>query len=384
MIFPAEANLARFSGLCLYIGLGPTKDHVLTTQERSILARRIISGKSIMEIVYNSNSYRVDLVDPTLFILSEADWVYNKSYKKLKEETDIMTLEESYELLIEQKQWNAELEKEFLEIQQDITTLHKQLNKAKFNKAVQKAIKKTIDKGQIRLQELFLIKNQLRNSTIEFMAERTKNRFIMSKIVQSIMEIDSGLNQSELIDNTNFIDTLIVYYFEESGIAESKIRELARTDPWRLFWTTAKDTGTSLFRHPSVEMTELQQNLVLWTRVYDFAYASLNRPTDDIIDDDEAFNAWYKSEYERIDNETRQSNLTDTFGSANEIFIPSDAEGAKEVYKLNDQMARLTIQSREKAILAKGEIKEQALPDVKARLQMEMNKMGMESVKNRS
>ncbi len=346
-------------------------------QEKSILVRRISNGKLHGVVNFGNTEYFAVFSDPTLSLMAEADWVYQKNYDSLKAEADVITLEESYKILVEQGKWNNLMEKEMQGISKDIEVLTKSLIGMKYNKAATKATKKTIEKGKLRLQELYLIKNQLSTSTIEFMAERSKKRFIISKIAK----MDDC---SELLENPLFKDNLIVYYFEESSISESKLRELARSDPWRLYWTTSKDTGTPLFPHSCVEMTDLQYSLVLWSKLYDFAYSSSNRPTDDIIADDDRFDAWYRQECERIDAETAKGQLGDNFGSASEVFIPADAEGAKEVYALNNVLEREKLRQREKFIADKGEVKEQALPDVKQKIQMEMNRLGADAIKNRS
>jgi hypothetical protein len=346
----------------------------LNYKERSALVRRIVTGRFRCFVKFHGSPYEVMFQDPTVDLLEESDWIYKRYNDKLVEEADIFTLEQSYQILRDQGKWNDSMEKEFEAIQADILSLTKGLNKIRFNKAATRATKKTIEQGKKRLEELYMIKNQLRTSTIEFMSERTRQRFLVSKIT-------SIPSDAELLSSHAFIDALVVYYFEESGIAESKIRELARTDPWRTFWATAKDTGTPLFPHSSVEMSELQQALVNWTRVYDFAYASTNRPTEDVILDDDQFDSWYQEECDRLEREINQQSVGNEFASGSEVYIPCDQEGAKEVYALNNEIQRGKIKTREQYIQEKGEVKEQALPDVRQQLQMEMNKAGMQAVK---
>lgn len=346
-------------------------------EERSSLVRRITSGKLYGSIVYNDRVYDVVFCDPSLSVMTESDWIYKSEFKKLTTETIIPTTEEYYKVLIEEGKWNNDLEIEMKKLQNDIIELTGNLNKLKFNKSATRNIKAAIDKGKKRLEELHSIKNQYTHFSAEFLAEKARKRFIISKISKLLCN-------SELIDNPLFKDSLIVYYFEESNIPESKIRELARTDPWRLYWTTSKDTGTPLFPYSVVEITKLQEALIMWSKCYDFAYNSTNRPTDDVIADDDRFDAWFKSELERIDKETKQNQISDISSGNQEIFIPADEEGAKEVYSLNSSSERNIIKSRESFIRQKGEVKDQALPDVSRGIKMQLNKMTKESIKNRS
>jgi hypothetical protein len=136
-------------------------------------------------------------------------------------------------------------------------------------------------------------------------------------------------------------------------------------------------------------MTELQYHLLLWSRIYDSVYENPNRPTDDVISDDVKFDAWYRQESERIDAEIRKNATERAIGSISgtggqEVFIPADLEGAKEVYQLNDMNARTRIAQRQKAIESNGVLKESELPDVAKDLKMEMNRLASHGARNRS
>jgi hypothetical protein len=346
--------------------------------DRQRLVRRITSGKLYATVSFLNDQHVIIFKDPYLDILVESDWIYKRNYDKIREETTMFTLQESYDLLKEQGKWTQEMEKELEGIQKDIESISSSLNSIKFNKSATRAAKATIEKGKRRVRDLVITKNQLFSASIEFFCERIRRRFLISKI--------ANLAETEMLSNTKFVDTLAVYYFEESGISESQIRELARTDPWRLYWATSKDTGTTLFPHSAVEMTDLQYLLVSWTKVYDFAFNSTNRPTQDIIEDNDKFDVWYRAEIDRIESDTARSAIEQESGKhgGTETFIIADEEGAKDVYKLNTIESRQRVLSRQKALDNKLELKELDLPDVKAGVKMELNRMAATEAKNRS
>jgi hypothetical protein len=341
--------------------------------KRQQLVRRITTGRLYGSVKYMHEMCNVLFIDPCFDILVEADWVYNNIYGKCKEEGG-MTMDESYEILKRDGLWSDKLEDEIKQLQTNIKTLSSELPKLQFHKAKQRSIKKALEVSKDRLVELDSIKKQLWSSTIEYVSERSKQRFIIGKITR--------LNNIELLSNPNFLDILAVYYYRDSTIPESQIRELARTDPWRLYWTASKGTGNPLFPNSSVEMTDLQYALVFWTKVYDFAYESNNRPTDDIVGDDDKFDAWYNQESERLTNELRKASIEQGSGTSmggvggQEIFIPADAEGAKEIYAMNDMDAKIRLKQRQKALEeAGGTLEEQQLPDIKRDIKIEYNKM---------
>ena len=64
---------------------------------RQKLVRRICSGKLYGSIEFNNQTYYIAFKDPDNNILGEADFIYDKIYKDLKENRSVMSLEESYE-----------------------------------------------------------------------------------------------------------------------------------------------------------------------------------------------------------------------------------------------------------------------------------------------
>jgi hypothetical protein len=352
--------------------------------ERERLVRRVINRTFYGTIKHRENTYNVKFSDPTLSLMSEADWKYKKIYDESKTQDDVITLEDSYEILKKDGVWSDAKQLELDGLYKDIKELQSKLPSLKFHKVQERAIKETIDKGKKRIQELESIKNQLWSITIDFMADRAKKRFIISNIAS----VDGNPNH-QLLSDPNFLDALCVYYYNEGSLSEAQMRELARTDPWRLYWTVSKDTSTPLFPHSLVETTELQYALLLWSRIYDFAYESTNRPTEDIIKDDDKFDAWYRQESDRLDAEVRKQATEQAIGSINgpggqEVFIPADVEGAREVYQLNDVGGRIRIAQRQKAILDNGVVAECDLPDVARDLKLEANRLASQGAKNRS
>jgi hypothetical protein len=291
-----------------------------------------------------------------------------------------MTLQQSYDHLKKDGTWSDAKELELQGLYKDIKELQEKLGKFQFHKAQQREIKRMLKAGKDRIASLEETKNQLRSTTIEHFANGAKQHFIVKNIVEGV--------PVELMTSPSFLDTLVVYYYKENSISEAQIRELARTDPWRLYWTVSKDTGTPLFPHSIVEMTDLQYALLLWSRIYDFAYESTNRPGDEVIKDNDKFDAWYRDECNRIEAEIRKNAAEralpgNGFGGQ-EVFIPADSEGAREVYQLNDLNARNRIAQRQKALDQNGSLLEAQLPDVARDLKMEVNRLASQGAMNRS
>lgn len=349
-------------------------------QEKESFLRRIISGKFYATVSFHNEDYLVLFQDPSLDILIEADWRYKNLYNDYLKQ-DGITLEQSFKILEESGKWSGQLEQELAGLYTDIRSIQENIETLRFKKAEYNAAQKTIEKGKNRIRELEITKHQLWPSTIEYMADKAKRRFIVGKVAKIL----SSNVDPDLFNVPTFLDTLVVYYYEESSIPEKIVREIARTDPWRVYWTVGKNTGTPLFPHSAVEMTEYQSKLVMWSQLYDFAYQCPNRPPDDTILNDDAFDSWYRSEINRLDSEIAKNfkGAGLNKGQSGDIFIVADREGAKEVYDLNDQQAKIRLAQRNKAIKEKGVVTEANLPDVKKDLIMQANKAAMESVRSK-
>lgn len=347
--------------------------------ERSRLVRRICCGKLRTSTTYNNQEIQVIFQDPSLEILSEADYTYEQFYNENKDDGDFITLEESYQLLIDKGEWSEKHDLDLSISKANLRRLKDDLKHLQFQKARARAVKKLIDEEKEKISQLEQKKNQLYTYTLEFITDKVKKRFIIKNITQ--------LENKNLLDNENFVNKLILLYYRENLISEEVLREISRTDPWRLYWSLGKDTG-NLFNRPAIDITDWQYLLVTWSKIYDFSFESMNRPTKEVIEDNNKFDAWYEDECERLEKELSKSSMEKSIGanrlSGNEIFIPADAEGAKEVYALNDPVTRRKIQKRTALIKEKGAIRDQDLPDVRQNIQMEANKLAMEQTKQRS
>lgn len=349
----------------------------MTFEEKRKIINRICSGKVYFSVETDQGPVPIILKDPNLDLQTESDYIYEKAYKEGLA-NDLYTLEESFNILKKEKIWSNEKEYELKQLYVNLENSRDKLRHLKYLKKQQSIVKKTIEATEKRIYELNSIKYQLESSTVEYFSETQRRKFLIRNMLIS--------SDQSVLSNQRIFHSIIVYYYNESMPSVKQLREIARTDPWRLYWTAAKETGTSLFPHSTVEMTDLQYAIVLWSKIYDFAYESTNRPSDDIIDDDDKFDSWYKEECENIKKDLEKNNANKNIKGTGgqELFIPADAEGAKEVYELNDMAAKKRIALRKQAIEKEGSLKEAHLPDVNKDIQMEVNRLRSEKIQNRS
>lgn len=336
---------------------------------REALVKRIATRTLYTTISFNGQEYDVKFIDPSLEIVNRANFLYQKQYHKNKNSKDFLTLQESYEILKQDGRWSDKLELELHTLYKDIETLQDKLSSQdiRFKKIEQRHLSKTITKAQDRIKILENTKNQLYHLTLESMCIQEKRRFVVKNITTFLTDLPNWSI------NNRLIDTLVVYYFQEHSILMKDIRELARTDPWRLYWTASKDSSLQLFPHSSVEMSDWQYLLVFWSKVYDMAFASSNPPSDNVLNDDNLFDAWCKAQQAEQKNNNIPQDLNINGVGVQEVFIMADEEGAKEVLEMNNPLGLQRINTINKSIQVKGEVNEVDLPDIQLDLKMAAN-----------
>jgi|GEM_PF-2953113 len=346
----------------------------MNSQDRQRLVRRILNGYLYTDVYFKQVPYKVKFVDPSPEILSEIDYEIDKINKDAE---DLMSLEESYEILTKEGQWSDNQDIELDKLKIDMKLLNSRLLQCKFKLIEKRNIESIIEKRKVRIIDLEEKKNALYNNTKEHFLDHSFKKLLISRITHGL--------SVETMRLSGMLETLIVCYYKDNFISEKVIRELARSDPWRIFWITSKTTSTPLFRNPVGDMTDLQYILVSWSRIYDYAFEHSESPGDDIINNDIEFDAWYQSECDKSKQrqKTVSSGISNGKFSTSELFIPADIEGAQKVYELNDPVTRKKIKNRQKIIEKEQYIAEGDLPDVRKEIMMHANKMAGQKIKER-
>lgn len=105
------------------------------------------------------------------------------------------------------------------------------------------------------------------------------------------LEWGDFLNETDGI----FIKNVTIGIFDRDPPNIKQIRALARSPEWRFRWAAYKTSG-NLFGKPLMELTNDQDSLVYWSQVYDAAFESMDKPSQSVIDDDEALDQWFEDQ----------------------------------------------------------------------------------------
>ena len=324
---------------------------------------RILSGYYLF--VYKNNRYK--LIYPDITIKYEADVYANEEYINNRF-NDWINQDDILHILMMMGIWNPSMEQELKGINSKIDDLKVEYYKSFLNKTKLKTLKRQLSSLKKRYDFLYNLRHSLDHLTSEGYSSLLKNQYIL---VYSLYD-NKDQNLFSSIDDVNFsLFNALSNIIHENLIPSEAFREIARSDIWRNYWSANKER---IFDKPTINWSDEQKTLVILTKMYDNAYEHPDCPSDSIIEDDDAFDGWMimqRKQNEKDKNKKRtESLLGDKLNKAGEVFLVANSmEEAQEIYNLNDDSSRHTINERQKTILSsENPIDTTQLPDVQREL----------------
>jgi hypothetical protein len=210
-------------------------------------------------------------------------------------------------------------------------------------------------------------RDRLKRESAEGIATTSKNKYLISSNITDINNNKLWNSEDYWKQDSKLIDALVREYMN-AMIDEDDMRELSRTEPWRTLWGVSK-TEKSLFGLPAIMLTSEQKSLVMWSRIYDSVYESMECPPEEVVTDNDMLDGWLILQSRKRDDERKKKhgfgNDKDVKGQ--EVFLFSDtAEGAQRITEKNDAAGRAMFNQRMSALKKSGgKIDVTQLPDSK-------------------
>lgn len=333
--------------------------------EKEIIINRIGAGLTLCRL---DRLYY--LVSPTLEDKFLADTIYEREIKR-GQKADLYDDDELLYFLLDNELWSDKEEESLNKLQIDIDNLKISLYESYFQVEKQKAIKIALRESREKLHELYTKRHVYDYMSIRGVAAIARSRFLalMSLRTMSKKRAISRKYWSQHIDMADSI----IHKINESRIEDGVLREIARTEPWRSYWSCQK----KIFKGSPLEWSDGQRSLSYWSCMYDWVYKHPQHPPESIINDDDTLDGWLIQQRRKIDTENEQSlgnNMikNEKIRNAQEVYIMVDSkEGVEKVKKLNTPQAQRLKAQRLKLIREKGEVNELDMPDTDQRLRME-------------
>jgi len=261
--------------------------------------------------------------------------IYNNSFKEAVSE-GLLPFKKLEELLYDKGVLTVSSDNELDSLKSKLYGQQVLLSKTTKVRANQDRIKKVISELKEKIDILESTRQSKLLMSAEAKAEEIKNQFlccnntyINNKLVwNTFKEYTNG-------SYSNIKDAILPKYIELiNGLDVGTVRFIARHVLWRVRYNCSVKTSDKLFGVPVIDYTNDQFNLAYWSNFYDQVYSMMpeDKPSDDIIEDDELLDAFMDDYYKEMNNDsaisrsnkTRNSGAMSAFNSQEVIVTQSN------------------------------------------------------------
>ncbi len=326
---------------------------------------RILSGYYIF--IYNDKKYKLKYPDIT--IKYEADLLADQEFDKIKF-NGWPTKESIVFDLIQVGLWTPGGDNELKRMEKQIEDTKVNLYLNHSNPIKLKSLRKSLQNYKNSHNKLYNRRHSFDHITVEGHCDNIRNNYIL---LNSIYDNNNQLI-SDLENDLGLFNGLCTV-ISQNIIEISVFKKIARSDPWRNYWSANKE---NLFSKATIDWTDEQKTLVVLTKMYDAAHESMDTPPEHVFEDDDMFDGWMihqKRENEKTRNKNRlEKSLPGKLDKAGDVFLMAKSkEEAQAIYGMNDTEANSIIKERQNVINKQSIVKEQNLPDVQRGLILQSN-----------
>lgn len=348
------------------------------------LVNKIISGIVKFKVKdVQRNVFNLLIKSPTRYHKYLSGEIYNQVYQEC---LDLGMYEEKelQDFLLNNNLWDLDREKRMNTLREDIDELKVLMFNSHLDLDKVEGCRRVLNLAKADLGKFFDQKNCYNHLTASGFADIEKNKFLIGISL-------SNLNGEPFVDEDSywrmpsFILEQALTSYRNSRIAEKEFRWLARNEPWRSHWLCRKSEG-SLFGIPSVDMTEEQRSLIIWSALYDNVSENPEQPPIEVINDDDLLDGWFIIQKRLREKEVNKNSLNAVIGNekisnSDEVFVVANTEAAmKKISSMNSQEAEIIKNRRFNAIDKSGSVSEYNLPDVKNDIHRKRNEMFRDKV----
>jgi hypothetical protein len=121
-------------------------------------------------------------------------------------------------------------------------------------------------------------------------------------------------------------------------------------------------------------LTDEQQNLIAWSKLYDNIHEHIEPPPSEVVEDDDLLDGWLILEQKKREKEQRERAGDDKGkrGGAQEMFIPAETpEDAKRIEAMNEPGMAFIKRQRMATLKTQKVVSEQHMPDSKQQINVQ-------------
>lgn len=270
-------------------------------------------------------------------------------------------------LLIEQDLWSPLFDKSIEDLYTDVDKHKLEAYKSFLNTRERNRAKFNVFDCNEKIKDLLNQKHQLDYLGCEFVAEYSRNLFIVERCVKRISGEPRQLQS-------------ILDEWQKQCFDYENIRDIAKSSEWRGIWAGSKREG-SLFGKPATELSADQKSLISYSQMYDSVYEHPEKPSDEVIDDNVCLDGWFIFQHKKQESEGTKNKIdnvltNDKIKNAKEVFIMADnQEDAQKIIDVNDDYTKGIMHQRSQTIEKNERVKDFDFTDVKNDIEIEKSKI---------
>lgn len=280
------------------------------------------------------------------------------------ESLDCWSKDDAVQIAIDQKVWDQDKQSELDRLMQSIEDARADYFVNFFMTSKKETIRRAIQDYESRIIILQQAKSTYFDKTVEYLSSQYRTLYLLEKLAK----ISDGRPAVSIYN----AQSLALAYTSKIAEISVKVRAIAKSNEWRNIWHGPKE---NCFENRPSSFTELQQALICWSHYYDNVYQSMDKPCDEIIDDDLAIDGWSIMERrKRLEDDKKKSaemSIPESMSKAGEIFIPaSSSKDVQDIYKMNGDAAKSKLKSLEKDLNRNGVLEDSKLTANRLEIQM--------------
>jgi len=270
----------------------------LTHEEVEKYLEQICSRIKIVDIEDKTVLFKY----PDVYTMMKARRIYEREYKNSLNE-GLVSVEDMRKIIKERKIISDEDQKNLSSLKSKLEAQKILLAKTTRVKANQDRVKGIIHELESKIRIIEYKERSKFSMTAETKAEEAKLLYLCWSYCYNFntdelywTKYEEFLSESNLKFREKLISEFILFY---SGIPTPQVRAIARNNLWRIRYVTSSKTSEPLFGVPASEYTNDMLNLAYWSHYYQNIYEMMpeDQPNEDIIEDDEALDAYLKDYY---------------------------------------------------------------------------------------
>lgn len=210
-----------------------------------------------------------------------------------------------------------------------------------------------------RQHELALRRHAYDFYTRTGLAHNVKMQYLISRNTT-----DANQQPVDLDTHNDWLVRQLLEVYSGSRPDELQLRALAQNGTWRMIWSSGRQEGR-VFGVPSIWLTQEQQNLIAWSKLYDNINEHSEPPSKEVIEDDDMLDGWIILEQKKREKEQseRAGGSTKNPGAQELYVVAETSEDAKRVEAMNDPGMAFIKRQRMAVLKKKKVVGEQNMPD---------------------